>query len=429
MVETPNDLSAAGGGAFDALVRLAWRCGTFATGVATLAIGALWYKQQESLLYFPSIGSVPRHNAQNPRRYRSPSEHNIPFETHNIPCADGTNIHSWLLHHPESSGTKVPTIIFFHGNAGNIGIRLPNAIQMYHYLKANIWLIEYRGYGDSDDAKINEAGLKLDAEAVWNYVHNPQTRNLPSVDPKRMFVFGRSLGGAVAFHLAQYSQAKSYPPLAGVIVENTFLSISEMVDHLLPYVAPFKALVLRMNWDSGSIAPSIRIPTLFLAGAKDTLVPHSHMLELFNRMKTSKVENIVRMHIVEDGTHNETWMQGGRAYWTAISKFIDEVFAAERPNDASYSRSGSAVKNGTSRPFQRKANSGLSSVLTSTTCSTSAEDQLAQTNSIEVDMGGEEAAGLISGVGSIVGMAREATRTVAGGAKGVGGANAHNKKD
>ena len=44
MVETPNDLSAAGGGAFDALVRLAWRCGTFATGVATLAIGALWYK-------------------------------------------------------------------------------------------------------------------------------------------------------------------------------------------------------------------------------------------------------------------------------------------------------------------------------------------------------------------------------------------------
>lgn len=112
--------------------------------------------QQESLLYFPSIGGVPRHPSENPRRYRSPSEHNIPFETHMVKCADGIAIHSWLLYHPDNAQKRrVPTIIWFHGNAGNIGLRLPQAMQMFHYLKANVWMIEYRGYGDSNDARPN----------------------------------------------------------------------------------------------------------------------------------------------------------------------------------------------------------------------------------------------------------------------------------
>ena len=119
------------------------------------------HSQQDAMLYFPTIGGVPRHPAQNPRRYRSPSEHNIPFETHMIKCEDGVTIHSWLLYHPSSVNNKdIPTIIFFHGNAGNIGLRLPNAIHMYLNLQANIWLVEYRGYGDSDDAVVNEKGLK-----------------------------------------------------------------------------------------------------------------------------------------------------------------------------------------------------------------------------------------------------------------------------
>ena len=304
-------------------------------------------------------------------------------------------------------------------------------MQMYHHLKANIWLVEYRGYGDSDDATPNESGLKLDAEAALNYANNRNSMQL-HVDPRRLFVFGRSLGGAVAFHLAQYSQSMSYPPLAGVVVENTFLSISEMVDHLMPYVAYVKMLVLRIYWDSGKIAPSIRIPTLFLAGAKDTLVPHSHMLELFDRMKSSKNDNLVRMHVVADGTHNETWMQGGRAYWIAIQQFIDEVFAAERPSDASYSRSGSnsngIVNNGnrSGGPFQRKTSVGLAS----TSCSSSSGECLGNAESVEVDMGfeGEDAADMISKVGDFMGMAREATRTVTGGAKGVDG-GAYKKKD
>mmetsp|Transcript_20961 Transcript_20961/g.45452 ORF Transcript_20961/g.45452 Transcript_20961/m.45452 type:complete len:437 (-) Transcript_20961:159-1469(-) len=436
MAETTIEAThSSGGSTIDALLRFFWRCGTVLTGVVAIAMGVLYVKQ-ESLLYFPSIGGVPRHPSDNPRRYRTPSEHNIPFETHMIPCADGTTIHSWLLYHPENGPNqkKVPTIIYFHGNAGNIGLRLPNAMQMYHHLKANIWLIEYRGFGDSDDVKPTESGLKLDAEAVWNYANNPQTRNMHSVDPKRLFVFGRSLGGAVAFHLAQYSQSTSYPPLAGVIIENTFLSISEMVDHLMPYVAPFKVLILRMSWNSGQIAPTIRMPTLFLAGAKDTLVPHSHMLELFNRMKSSKVGNLVRMHVVEDGTHNETWMQGGREYWMAIQRFIDEVFAAERPSGASYSRSASTSGVHNQGPIQRKGSTGLTSILTSASAASSSGDcsgKMQGKDSVEVKLGcdGGDAADMISSVGNFMGMAREATKSVAGGVKGTGVAGAYKKKD
>ena len=118
-----------------------------------------------------------------------------------------------LYNEQSNTNDKLPTIIFFHGNAGNIGLRLPNAIQMYHYLTANIWLIEYRGYGDSDDAKPTEDGLKLDAEGIMNYINvHANTRQLYNVDPRRLFVFGRSLGGAVAFHMAQYAQQTPQSP-------------------------------------------------------------------------------------------------------------------------------------------------------------------------------------------------------------------------
>jgi pimeloyl-ACP methyl ester carboxylesterase len=319
-----------------------------------------------------------------------------------IKCDDGITIHSWLLYHPSSSpndNKEIPTIIFFHGNAGNIGLRLPNAVQMYHYLQANIWLVEYRGYGDSDDAIVNEVGLKLDAEAVLKYAHDANN-NMSNVNVKKLFVFGRSLGGAVAFHLAKYAQVNKYP-LAGVLVENTFVSVSTMVDHLMPYVAPLKSFVLRIGWNSGEIAPTINTPTMFLAGAQDTLVPHGHMLELFARMKNSKMDNLVRMHVVENGTHNETWMQGGKEYWVAIKRFLQDVLSAE-------DHDGRVVKDGKNGVFQRKAS-------TFTTVCTEASISSVTNESIEVSMGsndGEDAAGMISSVGNFMGMAKEATRSI-----------------
>lgn len=198
------------------LVSMALKFGGVFAGVASLALGLLYVKQ-ESLLYFPEIGGIPRRPRSNPRRYRSPKEYGIAFESFMIPTTDGASIHCWLLQ--QQDGSK-PTILFFHGNAGNIGLRLPNANQMYHQLGVNVALIEYRGFGDSSDHQPNEDGLKLDAEAALEFIQ----AKLPQ---SKMYIFGRSLGGAVGFHLAQYAERKGIF-LAGLMVENTFLSIGKV---------------------------------------------------------------------------------------------------------------------------------------------------------------------------------------------------------
>lgn len=186
-------------------------------------------------------------------------------------------------------------------------------------------MVEYRGYGDSDNAKPNEAGLKLDAEAALRFI-----KSHSGVDQSKIFLFGRSLGGAVAFHLAQYAQSTAGMEIAGMIVENTFLSISTMVDHLMPFVAPIKGLVLRIGWYSEQIAPLLdKTPVLYLAGGNDELVPHSHMKALY-QLSSSKAGSLARLHVVENGTHNETWMQGGKKYWEKINRFFAEVRAFQQ---------------------------------------------------------------------------------------------------
>mmetsp|Transcript_14774 Transcript_14774/g.21705 ORF Transcript_14774/g.21705 Transcript_14774/m.21705 type:complete len:396 (-) Transcript_14774:615-1802(-) len=305
------------------IVPFLWKCGIASASVITLIAGLL-YAKQDSLLYFPTIGDLPRRTGGNPRRFRSPAEWGIPFESHMIRCEDGISIHSWLLLHPNSKQQRLPTILYFHGNAGNIGLRLPNAFDMFKKLNANILMVEYRGYGDSDDTKPNEAGLKLDSEAALRFILSHS-----SVDPGRIFLFGRSLGGAVAFHLANYAE-KNKLGLAGIMVENTFLSISTMVDHLMPLVAPFKPLVLRIGWDSSRIAKSLRTPILYLAGDADTLVPHSHMKALHKISNNSGT--YVKMHIIHGGTHNESWQIGGDRYYQAMKNFMSETFSMERSN-------------------------------------------------------------------------------------------------
>jgi pimeloyl-ACP methyl ester carboxylesterase len=189
---------------------------------------------------------------------------------------------------------------------------------MYNKLRANVLLVEYRGYGDSDDVTPSEKGLRLDAEAALQFITGHR-----KIDRFRVFLYGQSLGGAVAFSLGQYAQHNSIP-LAGIMVENTFLSISHMVDQLMPMVAPFKALILRIGWNSYEIAPTLKTPILYLAGAADQLVPHSHMLELFKA--SGKSSTCARLHVVKKGTHNETWLQGGQRYWDTMLSFMNEVF-------------------------------------------------------------------------------------------------------
>jgi len=135
--------------------------------------------------------------AKTPKDFYMPSYEDVELTT-----SDGKKIHGWLIKRPKEPKSVV-TIIHFHGNACNISHMLYDALGMFQKVKANILLIDYRGYGLSHGSPSQE-GLLLDAEAALDYVHNRHD----VCDPEKIFVFGRSLGGAVAIALAEKHQAR-----------------------------------------------------------------------------------------------------------------------------------------------------------------------------------------------------------------------------
>ncbi|ETV85902.1 hypothetical protein, variant 1 [Aphanomyces astaci] len=294
---------------------------TLVVSSAALAVGLLGilYVYQEKLLYFPSMPGVSRLTTENPEGYRHPNEYGIDYEDVFIPCADGIKIHAWLMKQPQP--TTVPTIVFFHGNAGNIGYRLPNAAKMYRHLECNILLVDYRGFGMSD-GEPTERGLQLDAEGVVDYLHSRGASSV--VDPSKLIVFGRSLGGAVAVYVASTRPTK----VAGLIVENTFLSISAMVDQVMPWLSYVKPVVLRLDWSNEGRIPTLTHPILFVAGERDELVPHTHM----QKLHALATKSIRRQWLpIPRGTHNDSWMRGGLDYFFALKRFIDSAVGESTP--------------------------------------------------------------------------------------------------
>ena len=246
------------------------------------------YANQDKILYIPNPPGFNVDPADNPSGCRSPEEwstngkrcrasdkNSIPFEEKMVTTSDGKKIHTWLLLQPNSR--DVPTLIYFHGNAGNMGYRLSNAASMYAKIGINILMMDYRGYGRSTGSP-SEIGLNLDADAVLEYAAtHPKLINSP------MIAFGRSLGGAVSVALA----ARHPDIVKGIILENTFLSIGAMVDILMPFLTVIKPFVLNIKWDSDAKMPDLIQPVLFISGDADQLVPPLHMKQLFEKATLS----------------------------------------------------------------------------------------------------------------------------------------------
>ena len=109
----------------------------------------------------------------------------------------------------------------FHGNAGNIGHRVPIAKVLEENIGCNVLMLEYRGYGLSTGTP-DEEGIRIDAQTALDYIrHQKETQG------GKIIVFGQSLGGAVAIQLVAKNQEAG--DIAGMILENTFTSIREMI--------------------------------------------------------------------------------------------------------------------------------------------------------------------------------------------------------
>ncbi|XP_060519937.1 protein ABHD13 [Cylas formicarius] len=278
--------------------------GVFAILLLVFAVTGILYQVQDNLLYSPEL---PSHS----RVYIPiPSMFGLPFESINHKCPDGTTIHMYFIHQPKERQRLAPTIVFFHGNAGNMGHRLQNCVGLYHNLHCNILLVEYRGYGLSEGSPTEE-GLYLDARASIDYLFS---RN--DINHSEVAVFGRSLGGAVAIDLAVRDNYENR--IWCLIVENTFTSIPEMARILLGWrilqYLPF--FFYKNKFMSDYKIKRLRVPTLFISGLADTLVPPKMMHDLFSRCNSLRKQ----LFQVPTGTHNETWQMPG--YYHTVALFL-----------------------------------------------------------------------------------------------------------
>ena len=151
------------------------------------------YFMQDRMLYVPVINADWKYPESNPVNFRSPTEYSLDFEDVTVTTEDGFRLKGWFI--KQSRPLEADTILFFHENAGNIGFRLPNISRFHDKCKVNVLVVGYRGYGHSEGTP-SEIGLKLDAEAVFKFALAH-----PLIDNSKIFVFGRSLGGAVGIYL------------------------------------------------------------------------------------------------------------------------------------------------------------------------------------------------------------------------------------
>lgn len=307
------------------------------------------YKHQGAILYQRNSPSRKRQIAYNPNQFRTPQTYSMDFDDFFILTQDNINIHCWLLRQPNSA--QCSTLVMFHGNAGNIGHRLPNAWYLFRSLKCNLLLIDYRGYGNSEGIP-TEQGLINDGKAVLSHLSTRQ-----DIDPSKIFIFGCSLGGAVAIDLGwRYCKkeiAFNNVNILGILIENTFTSILDMVFIILEqmfnrdfgdikYFRLFLTYFITNRWNSIHKISEITLPILFISGLQDEIIPCVHMQKLYNNASSSSLSI---MKTYADGDHNSTWQKGGQQYYDDMCDFMTNVLNNHtNPNSASNSTSSNNIK-------------------------------------------------------------------------------------
>jgi fermentation-respiration switch protein FrsA (DUF1100 family) len=260
--------------------------------VLGLAYGAtlvLLYAFQRSLL-FPATREI----------YRDPSAMGWAFEDHFLALPDGERTHAWWIPLEGARGT----VLFSHGNAGNIADRL-ESIGLLRGLGLSVLAYDYGGYGRSS-GRPSEERLYADIRAAWAHLTGAL-----GVAPEQVVIFGRSLGAGPTVQLATEVEA------GAVVVESTFLSVPEVAAGVFPWL-PVRWLV-RDRFDNGAKIGRVRSPVMVVHSPEDCLIPFAHGQVLFARAPEPKTWLEIR------GDHNNGFALSQDIYLPAWNRFLDSA--------------------------------------------------------------------------------------------------------
>jgi fermentation-respiration switch protein FrsA (DUF1100 family) len=257
-------------------------------GIYLLIVLLAWIFQ-ERLLYLP-LKKVAT----------TPADIGLDYESVRFGTADGLTLTGWFV--PAATDNQ-PTLLFFHGNAGNIGHRL-ESITVFHRLGLNVFIVDYRGYGQSE-GRPTEAGTYRDAEAAWAWLVNQR-----QIAPERIIIFGRSLGGGVAAYLAQ----KNRP--AALILESTFTSAVDVAAQSYPFLPV--GWLMRIQYSTQQRLSTIDCPVLIIHSPNDRVIPYPHGQQLY------AAANEPKQFLQINGGHNDGFVVSNQVYETGVAQFINQ---------------------------------------------------------------------------------------------------------
>jgi len=234
----------------------------------------------------------------------SPADAGLEFENVNFNAEDDVGLHGWWV----PGRNEDVTLLWFHGNAGNLGDRVDLLELLHDELDIGVFMVDYRGYGRSEGAP-SEAGLYADARAALEAAESHA-----GVGADEIVVFGQSLGAAVAVELATEHRVR------GVVLEAAFTSIPDMARHSYWFLPVWP--LLRTTFDSESRIAGIGAPLLMLHGADDNIVPLDMGRTLFAAAEEPKEFNLV-----EGAGHNDVYLTAD--YIATLRDFLESLPVVE----------------------------------------------------------------------------------------------------
>jgi len=229
---------------------------------------------------------------------QTPRELGLDFEWRRFLSYDGHLLSGWWIPHPK----PLATVLFFHGNAGNIGDRI-QFLQYLHEAGFSVFVFDYRGYGESE-GRPTEEGILMDGDAAYE-----ELTHQIGVKPEDIVFFGRSLGGVIAAHAARGR------PIRRLILEGTFPSAGVMAEQMF---APMRVpgFLISVRLDTVSHLKLRRCPLLVIHGTHDEVIPFHMGQKLFELADPPK-----SFFAVDRGGHNDCYMVGTKSYFEQLQSF------------------------------------------------------------------------------------------------------------